>query len=73
MAQFDVNNAGKLNKDQFNKLLSTLGVFLTTQELRAVYDTYDINHDENIAYAEFIQMIRTSISDKRLAVVKHAF
>lgn len=50
-----------------------MGVFLTTQELRAVYDTYDSNRDDNIAYAEFVQMIRTTISEKRLAVVKHAF
>jgi len=45
MAQFDVDNSGKLSKDEFEKLLSTLGIFLTTQELRAVYDTYDSNRD----------------------------
>lgn len=45
MAQFDVDNSGKLSKDEFEKLLTTLGVFLTTQEFRAVYDTYDANKD----------------------------
>ncbi|KAL4478841.1 hypothetical protein ABPG72_009667 [Tetrahymena utriculariae] len=73
IAEFDIDNSGKLEKDEFLKLLSKLGVFLTTQELRAVYDTYDTNRDEQISYAEFVQMIRTTISDKRLAVVKHAF
>lgn len=46
MAEFDSDNSGKLDKDEFLKLLSKLGVFLSTQELRAVYDTYDSNRDE---------------------------
>lgn len=73
MAQYDRDNSGHLDKAEFEKLLSQLGVFLTTQELRAIYDTYDLNKDEHIAYAEFVQFIRANISEKRIAVVKHAF
>jgi hypothetical protein len=54
-------------------MMSKLGIFLTTQELRAVYDTYAFSDKEKISYAEFFQMIRTTMSEKRVAVVKHAF
>lgn len=54
IAQFDRDNSGRLSKEEFEKLLSKLGVFLTTQELRAVYDTYDSNKDGHISYADFI-------------------
>lgn len=69
----DKDQSGYLDKDEFQKFLSRLGIFLTTQELRAIYDQYDTNKDGNIAYSEFVQLIRTSMSEKRLAVVKHAF
>lgn len=70
---FDKNQSGYLEKDEFEKFLARLGVFLTTQELRAVYNVYDTNKDGNIAYSEFVELIRTNISEKRLAAVRHAF
>jgi len=50
-----------------------MGLFLSTQELRAIYDVYDKNKDELISYAEFLDMIKTTMSEKRLADVKFAF
>lgn len=38
-----------------------------------MYNVYDTNHDGNIAYSEFIELIRTTMSEKRLAAVRHAF
>ena len=38
-----------------------------------MYDSFDKNRDENISYAEFLEFIRNDMSEKRLAVVKHAF
>lgn len=48
-------------------------MYLTSQEYRAVYNDYDINKDGAIAYSEFIEIIRTKMSEKRLAAVRHAF
>lgn len=56
---------GYLDKDEFTKFLSKIGVFLTLQELRSVYDRYDANKDGNIAYGEFISLIRENMSEKR--------
>ena len=41
-------------------MLSKLGVFMTTQELTAVYNQFDKNHDGHISYDEFINTIRVS-------------
>jgi Ca2+-binding EF-hand superfamily protein len=62
-----------LDKDEFQKFLSKIGVFLTVQELRSVYDRYDANRDGNIAYAEFVSLIRENMSEKRVNIVRNAF
>lgn len=69
MAEFDRDNSGYLDKDEFQKFLSKIGVFLTTQELRSIYDKYDLNKDGNIAYAEFISLIRENMSQKRFSII----
>jgi len=53
--------------------MSKLGVFLTRQELRVVFDTFDANKDGNIQWAEFVEGLKSDISNNRLAVVKAAF
>lgn len=69
----DANKNGVLEKLVFNEFLSNLGVFLTTQELRTVYDHFDTNKDGNISYGELISVLRADISNTRLAIVKRAF
>ena len=41
--------------------MSKLGVFLTTQELRTVYDHFDQNKDGNINYGELVSVLRVRI------------
>jgi len=53
--------------------MSKMGVFLARQELTAVYNQFDLNKDGNIQYEEFINVLRSDMNAKRLAVVKHAF
>ena len=40
--------------------MSELGVFLTRQELRVVFDTFDTNKDGNICWTEFVDGLRVS-------------
>ena len=40
--------------------MSQLGVFLARQELRVIFDHFDQNKDGNIAYAEFVGVLRVS-------------
>ena len=38
--------------------MSQLGVFLARQELRVVFDNFDANKDGNIAYSEFVNVLK---------------
>merc|ERR1712032_907266 len=71
--QFDANQNGVLDKLEFEEMMSKLGVFLTRQELRVVFDTFDANKDGNIQWGEFVEGLKSDISDNRLACVKAAF
>ena len=41
--------------------MSQLGVFLARQELRVVFDNFDQNKDGNIAYNEFVNVLKVSV------------
>ena len=58
MQQFDTNNNGVLDKLEFEEMMSKLGVFLTRQELRVVFDGFDTNKDGNIQWSEFIEGLK---------------
>ena len=58
MQQFDTNNNGVLDKLEFEEMMSKLGVFLSRQELRVVFDGFDANKDGNIQWAEFIEGLK---------------
>jgi len=55
---FDRNQDGVLQKLEFEEFMSQLGVFLARQELRVIFDNFDTNKDGNIAYAEFVGVLR---------------
>lgn len=40
--------------------MSKLGVFLSRQELRVVFDGFDANKDGNIQWTEFIEGLKVS-------------
>lgn len=70
---YDRSNTGSLDKQEFNEFLNKLGVFLATQELRTVFDKFDLNKNGAISYAELISVLRNNISDDRLKIVKDAW
>ena len=37
-----------------------MGVFLATQELRTVFDHFDLNKDGAVSYSELISVLRVS-------------
>ena len=57
---FDRNADGVLQKLEFEEFMSQLGVFLARQELRVVFDSFDQNKDGNIAYSEFVDVLKVS-------------
>jgi len=62
-----------LNKVEFENFTSKIGMFLTTQQVTTLFNTFDANRDKRIHYKEFIDALRTDFNEKRLATVKYAF
>ena len=60
----DKNLDKVLDKLEFEAMLSSLGVFLSTQELRTLYNHFD--HDKNgvVSYDEFMQAMRVRTISK---------
>lgn len=55
-----MDKSGTLDKLEFEEMISKLGIFMTTQELTAVYNQFDHNRDGRINYDEFVSTIRVS-------------
>ena len=55
---YDIDKSGSLDKLEFEEMISKLGIFMTTQELTAVYNQFDHNRDGKIAYDEFVNTVK---------------
>jgi len=71
--QYDENDNGILEKLEFSEMLTKMGIFLSTQELRTIYDNFDINNDGGISYTELAHVLRNIVSDSRVNTVKMVF
>ena len=69
----DADNSGTLNRYEFDDFLSQVGMFVTTQETTELFRYYDQNGDGQVNMEEFLSGVQGDMSEKRLAVVKHAF
>ena len=58
--EFDANGNGFLEKLEFQEFLISMGVFLSTQELRVVFDSFDTNSDGKISYPELLATLKVS-------------
>ena len=67
------NTTGYFVPSEFNNTLNLMGIFLTTQEIRCVSNCFELNSEGAIFFPDFIQALRTSMSDQRVLVVQQAF
>lgn len=48
-------------------------MFLTTQQITTLFNSFDLNRDKKIHYKEFIDSLRQDFNEKWLAAVKYAY
>lgn len=71
VSKYDPNNECALSEHAFNLFLNAGGVFLTTQEIRTIRDSFPAAN--GILYRQFIENVRNDITQKRLATIDHTF
>lgn len=70
---YDDNGNKNLDKYEFSKALTEMGLHLNKMEFTELMRYYDRNNDGNISFDEFLFGIRPPMSDRRKAFVKQAF
>lgn len=56
--EFDKDGSGALDKVEFEQFLSKSGAYITTQETRTLFESYDLNKDGKIVFPEMLSALR---------------
>lgn len=63
----DWNGNGKLDKKEFEECLKSCGVFLSSQDVSALFRAFDITGDGNVTYDEFLTALKVGASCSRVS------
>ncbi|CAD8051364.1 unnamed protein product [Paramecium sonneborni] len=67
--QNDKNGNGKLNLEELDNLLKSVGMFLKIVELQALLKYFDKDKDGFLSFKEFLTFIREEMNERRKAMV----
>ncbi|CAD8143835.1 unnamed protein product [Paramecium pentaurelia] len=67
--QYDKNGNGKLNLEELDNLLKSVGMFLKIIELQALIKYFDKDRDGFLSFQEFLTFIREEMNERRKAMV----
>ncbi|CAD8159266.1 unnamed protein product [Paramecium octaurelia] len=67
--QYDKNGNGKLNLEELDNLLKSVGMFLKIVELQALIKYFDKDGDGFLSFREFLTFIREEMNERRKAMV----
>jgi Ca2+-binding EF-hand superfamily protein len=69
----DLDKNGSLSRFEFEKMLGSVGIFLSTQELSELFRYYDKNNDQQICIPEFLTAITDSLNERRRSAITQAW
>jgi len=69
----DDDKSGKLDIKEFTKAMRELRIGLTDPDIERLFNLFDINHDGQISYPEFLKILAGEMPEKRKEIVKAAF
>ena len=61
--KFDVDNSGRIDIDEFNKLCSEYSINLIPDEIKTVFTCFDPSRTGKIYYQDFLNIIHGSLND----------
>ena len=71
--KFDVDNSGRIDIDEFNKLCSEYSINLIPDEIKTVFTCFDPSRTGKIYYQDFLNIIHGSLNDFRQGLVDKLF
>lgn len=72
-ARADYSGNKQLDRKEFDEVLKSVGVFVSSQELGLLFRRFDKTGDGNITYDEFLTAVKGDLTPARLAIVEKAF
>lgn len=70
---FDDNNSKTLDKAEFQKAVSDMGIGLTVEEINQLFEQIDLDGSGEIDYEEFLRKVRGKMNENRQKIVMEAF
>ena len=71
--KFDVDNSGRIDIDEFNKLCSEYSINLIPDEIKTVFTCFDPSRTGKIYYQDFLNIIHGSLNEFRQGLVGELF
>ena len=71
--KFDVDNSGRIDIDEFNKLCSEYSINLIPDEIKTVFTCFDPSRTGKIYYQDFLNIIHGSLNDFRQGLIDELY
>ena len=69
----DYNKSGTLDANEFCKVFNDYRLDVSAEELKSLFNSFDINQDGNIDFNEFLRQVVGELNDFRRGYVMQAF
>ncbi len=73
IAKFDVDNSGRIDMDEFNRLCYEFNIKLIPDEIKTVFSCFDPSRTGKIYYEDFLNIIREPLDDYRAELVDELY
>ena len=71
--KFDVDNSGRIDTEEFNKLCSEYNINLIPDEIKTIFTCFDPSRTGKIYYQDFLNIIHGSLNDFRTGLVDQLY
>ena len=73
LSKFDVDNSGRIDTDEFNRLCNEYDIKLIPDEIKTVFTCFDPSRTGKIYYQDFLNIIHGSLNDFRTGFVDQLY
>ena len=71
--KFDVDNSGRIDIEEFNRLCSEYSINLIPDEMKTIFSCFDPSRTGKIYYQDFLNIIHGSLNDFRTGLVDQLY